>query len=141
MFGNCTGLTAAPKLEATTLADNCYCQMFYGCTGLTAAPKLEATTLADNCYCQMFYGCTGLTSAPELKATNLAKYCYDKMFDGCTNLKYVKCLATKVSADGCTKDWLKGVAASGTFVKASGMTGWSSGESGIPAGWTIENAE
>ena len=63
------------------------------------------------------------------------------MFSGCIKLNYVKCLATDISANSCVRDWLKGVAASGTFVKASGMTGWSSGESGIPAGWTIKNAE
>ena len=34
--------------------------MFHGCTGLTAAPELPATTLADYCYSDMFYGCTGL---------------------------------------------------------------------------------
>ena len=141
LFQGCTGLTSAPDLNATTLADNCYYKMFYGCTGLTSAPDLNATKLADDCYYQMFYGCTSLTSAPDLNATTLADYCYYQMFSGCTKLSYVKCLATDISATSCLGQWLKGVAASGTFVKASGMTGWSSGESGIPAGWTIKNAE
>jgi uncharacterized repeat protein (TIGR02543 family) len=34
--------------------------MFYGCTGLTTAPSLPATTLADFCYEYMFSGCTAL---------------------------------------------------------------------------------
>ena len=34
--------------------------MFYGCTGLTNAPVLPATTLADSCYNGMFSGCTSL---------------------------------------------------------------------------------
>jgi hypothetical protein len=34
--------------------------MFYGCTNLTTAPVLPATTLASNCYTNMFNGCTSL---------------------------------------------------------------------------------
>jgi hypothetical protein len=87
LFRDCTGLTTAPSLPATTLTDYCYRSMFYGCTGLTTAPSLPATTLADNCYEYMFYGCTGLTTAPSLPATTLTDYCYRSMFYGCTALK------------------------------------------------------
>ena len=52
--------------------DYCYCYMFYDCTHLTKAPELPATTLADKCYFDMFYGCAALTKAPELPATTLA---------------------------------------------------------------------
>ena len=86
MFYGCTNLTSAPVLPATELATYCYYEMFSGCTSLTSAPELPATTLADNCYSNMFKKCTSLTSAPELPATTLAKYCYRNMFDGCTNL-------------------------------------------------------
>ena len=86
MFYGCTNLTSAPELPATTLATYCYYEMFSGCTSLTSAPELPATTLADDCYSNMFKKCTSLTSAPELPATTLAKYCYSNMFDGCTNL-------------------------------------------------------
>ena len=86
MFEECTNLTSAPELPATTLASNCYESMFYGCTSLTSAPALLATTLADSCYYGMFQGCTNLTSAPELPATTLADSCYRQMFLGCTSL-------------------------------------------------------
>jgi hypothetical protein len=36
--------------------------MFYGCTALTAAPELNAATLEDGCYMDMFNGCTSLSS-------------------------------------------------------------------------------
>ena len=36
--------------------------MFQGCTGLTQAPALPATTLAQYCYNSMFQGCTHITS-------------------------------------------------------------------------------
>ena len=61
--------------------------MFYGCTGLTQAPALPATRLAEYCYQSMFKRCTSLTQIPALPATTLANYCYRYMFDGCTSLK------------------------------------------------------
>ena len=136
MFYNCASLTAAPNLPATTLANYCYKGMFHSCASLTTAPNLPATTLANYCYSDMFYGCASLTAAPELKATTLANDCYHSMFYDCASLNSVTCLATNISATDCTKDWLKNVAASGTFTKADGMTGWTRGENGIPYGWT-----
>lgn len=137
MFSGCTSLTTAPALPATTLANSCYWEMFGGCTSLTTAPALPATTLAAYCYGVMFASCTNLTSAPTLSATTLERHCYEAMFDGCTRLNYVKCLATDHSEDGCTDDWLNGVAATGTFIKATGVA-WSAGASGIPSGWTVQ---
>ena len=61
--------------------------MFYDCTALTQAPSLSATTLADGCYRSMFQGCTSLTQTPSLPATMLATNCYSYMFNGCTGLK------------------------------------------------------
>ena len=86
MFSGCKALTTAPKLPATTLTDYCYRNMFYGCTSLTTAPELPATTLAERCYSSMFNGCTSLTTAPELPATTLKSYCYSTMFSDCTSL-------------------------------------------------------
>ena len=86
LFKDCTSLTTAPTLPATTLADNCYSSMFYGCTALTTAPELPATTLATSCYSSMFSGCTALTTAPTLPVTTLANFCYYSMFRGCTSL-------------------------------------------------------
>ena len=141
MFYGCTSLAQAPVLPATTLASNCYSNMFAYCTSLTQAPELPATTLANNCYGNMFEGCTSLTQAPTLPATILTSSCYSSMFWGCSNLNYIKCLATDISATGCTNYWINGVASSGTFVKPA-STDWSSktGISGIPEGWTVQDA-
>ena len=106
---------------------------------LTSAPKLPATTLAEYCYYEMFEYCTSLEKAPELPAETLAKGCYEAMFNGCTKLSNIKMLATDISATDCLKDWVKGVAATGEFTKASTMTSLPTGDSGIPAGWTIDN--
>lgn len=140
MFLGCSSLTTAPELPATTLTVSCYYYMFGGCTSLVTAPELSATTLADSCYTRMFAGCTSLTTAPELPATTLAYMCYERMFIGCTSLNYIKCLATDISAQGCTFYWTNGVASSGTFIKDTSMSGWTTGSNGIPEGWTVEDA-
>ena len=137
MFYYCTSLTTAPALPATTLEWNCYDSMFEGCTSLTTAPALPATTLAFKCYYQMFYYCTSLTKAPELPATTLADYCYSYMFYSCTSLNYIKMLATDISVPSCLRNWVSGVAATGTFVKSKDATWDVTGINGVPSGWTI----
>ena len=138
MFRGCSSLASAPELPATSLATWCYAYMFIDCTSLTAAPSLPATWLSIYCYEGMFSGCTSLTAAPSLPATTLEYACYGEMFSGCTSLNSVTCLATNISANACTTNWLDGVAANGTFTKAAGMTGWTTGKSGIPNGWTVK---
>ena len=101
LFDNCTVLTSAPDLPATTLADNCYSNMFWRCSSLTTAPELPAKTLAKDCYSSMFGECTNLKSVPELPATTLANYCYYRMFYGCTSLTSAKKLPATTLADYC----------------------------------------
>jgi hypothetical protein len=125
MFRDCTSLTAAPSLPATTLASYCYASMFQGCTSLTAAPSLPATTLANHCYANMFRDCTSLTAAPSLPATTLASYCYASMFRDCTSLTAAPSLpATTLKPDcysymffNCKKIKLS-TTASGTYTKS-----------------------
>ena len=111
MFKNCTALTQAPDLPATTLANNCYESMFYGCTALTQAPALLATTLADYCYQLMFYGCTSLTKAPDLLATTLANSCYQLMFEGCTALTQAPDLPATTLVHWCYRNMFYGCTA------------------------------
>ena len=141
MFQDCTSLAEAPELPARDLAESCYYGMFNGCTALTTAPELPATTLADDCYHYMFNRCKNLTTAPELLAAKLKPGCYASMFQDCGKLNYIKCLATDVSAELCTTQWLWNVASSGTFVKAKGMDDWPQGINGIPNGWTVDTEE
>ena len=50
----------------------CFCGLFANCSSLTEAPELPATTLTQGCYRSMFSRCTSLTKAPYLPATTLA---------------------------------------------------------------------
>ena len=108
MFQGCTALTQAPALPATKLANSCYYSMFYNCTSLTQAPALPATTLASNCYSYMFQGCTALTQAPALPATTLAYECYFSMFRDCTALTQAPALPATKLAPGCYSSMFRG---------------------------------
>lgn len=101
LFMGCEGLTSAPDLPATNLAESCYSGMFNGCSSLTKAPKLPAKELAFNCYGGMFYGCTSLKEAPELPAVKLAPWCYSAMFFDCANLTSAPKLPAKELAANC----------------------------------------
>lgn len=108
MFGYCTNLTQAPVLPATTLADNCYANMFIVCKSLTKAPALPATTLANSCYSGMFGSCSNLTVAPSLPATTLADHCYNSMFNSCTSLTTAPSLPATTLAYGCYSSMFTG---------------------------------
>ena len=124
-------------LPATTLTNYCYRAMFSLCPSLMTPPQLPATTLAQGCYWYMFEGCP-MTTAPDLLAETLVRECYGYMFTGCRNLNYIKCLATNVASPPASAltGWVTNVAATGTFVKDTDTT-WSTGNNGIPNGWTI----
>ena len=108
MFQDCTSLTSAPELPAKTLANYCYSTMFDGCTSLTSAPELPAETLANYCYYYMFHDCTSLTSTPELPAIELKDYCYSYMFNGCTSLKTAPDLPATKLVSHCYKSMFRG---------------------------------
>lgn len=137
MFYGCTSLTTAPALPATTLIANCYYSMFYGCTSLTTAPALPATTLVNYCYYMMFQNCSSLTTAPTLPAITLKSHCYSRMFQGCTHLNEIHAMFTTTPSNSYNSGWVIGVAATGTFYKNKDAKWTTTGNNGVPTGWTI----
>ena len=118
----------------------CFYALFWNCSGLTTAPELPATTLQNYCYNGMFQSCTSLVTAPTLPATTLAERCYNSMFRDCTRLNYIKAMFTTEPSTTYTSSWVDGVAASGTFVKNANAAWDVSGNNGIPTGWPVETA-
>ena len=108
LFYNCTALTSAPDLPATTLAEYCYYSMFYSCSSLKVAPALPATTLAASCYESMFICCSNLQEAPELPATNLTHSCYYSMFERCSSLKKAPALPAQTLESVCYTSMFNG---------------------------------
>lgn len=67
---------------------------------------LPATTLEIGCYIAMFGGCYLIVAAPELPAPTLTEACYLAMFDECTGLRYIKMMATDITANECLAAWI-----------------------------------
>ena len=107
MFRECTSLTTAPELPASTLSRRCYNEMFIHCTSLVQAPELPATTLASECYMFMFQGCTSLTTAPALPANRLSYMCYYNMFKGCTALTQAPALPATTLEEQCYREMFR----------------------------------
>jgi len=136
-------IVTAPEIKANNLnnGQQAMYSMFYNCSSLKYGPsKLYATTLTNQCYYIMFYGCTSLETAPILPATTLVSKCYEQMFDRCNKLNYIKALFTTTPSDTYTKNWVRNVSASGTFVKNSSASWSVTGTNGIPSGWSIQTA-
>lgn len=142
MFAGCTALTTAPTiLPATTLANWCYTYMFDGCTNLKTVPSLPATTAKQYCYQYMFRNCSSITRAPVINFTTIKgttySGCLNGMFYNCSSLAYIE---VKFTAWGSsyseTTDWVLGVAATGIFIKPSGLTA-TYDKDHIPTGWTL----
>ena len=139
--GNVMSLVYGDNFIGQTEISNYQFMGLFAASNITSAENLilPATTLKQHCYAEMFSTCERLTTAPVLPATTLVNSCYYTMFLACTNLNYIKCLATSgFEAYQCTDSWVFGVAASGTFVKDANAT-WTTGTSGIPSGWTVQN--
>ena len=145
VYGNVMRLLSSSNFNNTTSISTEYAflKLFYQNAHIKdhaqKALVLPATTLATGCYWVMFQECSGLTSAPALPATTLVDKCYCGMFFLCSNLNSVTCLATDISANVCTYNWLDGVASSGTFTKAASMDESTIRATGIPSGWTVAN--
>lgn len=144
MFRGCWKLiTAPPILPATTIYNEMYLQMFSECWSLVNAPIIAATTMdmGGSSHCAgMFYNCTSLETAPDINIAVIPYAGLNDMFNSCTSLNYIKCLATDISGDWNTVNWVFNVAANGTFVKAASMEDWEDGSWGIPSGWTVVDA-
>ena len=137
-YGN-TALVDAENLvlPATSIGGWTYCNMFENCTNLAKAPKeLPATYISSSnwAYSGMFLN-TAITKSPYIRITNVPNQVCAQMFDGCSSLAEIKVDYTGGFGTGSFSNWVRGVAATGTFYYNGTTT--TRGASYIPSGWTI----
>ena len=70
MFGDCSSLTQAPELPATTLVDHCYDSMFYGCSKLNYIKALFTTEPSDKYTYNWVYGVSSTGTFVKSSAAN-----------------------------------------------------------------------
>ena len=74
LFSGTSVIDASGLILPNNTAYKCYMGMFANCTSLTKAPELPATTLAESCYSYMFQGCSSLNYIKCLATTISASY-------------------------------------------------------------------
>ena len=124
-------------------ANNAFYGLFAGAEKLVNSTErklvLPATTLKEGCYENMFSGCKGIEKAPELPAPALVKDCYKEIFYDCAKLNHVTCLATDISAEGSTKDWLGKAGTEATSAPVlETLVPMPPGSDGLPETWTAK---
>ena len=145
MYCGCTSLTIPQGFVLpVNIGNQGASEMFSGCTSITSLPdgSFEPERLDSQACQNMFQGCTGLTQAnlkgsPTLNGSNT----FSGMFSGCTSLNSIKCnFITTTSDSGQYSQWVRNVAASGTFYYYPGSS-WTRGENGIPINWQAYNSD
>lgn len=109
MFRNCTSLTRAPQFRVETTAYRCCYNMFRDCKNLedVSGIDLPAMILSQDCYRELFRSCEKITTSPDLPALDLELGCYQQMFSDCKKLGYIKCLTkTNVNVKNSKNEYL-----------------------------------
>ena len=140
VFGNILSLTYGDNFKNKTVPESNFSFLFRAYNGLLSAEYLVIPWdyIATHGLKMMFQDCINLTTAPTIKGQLSTSNCCRQMFYGCSSLSKIVCLATDISGASATLLWVKGVAATGTFFKHPNAT-WTTGTSGIPTGWTVED--
>lgn len=120
----------------------------YGNPGslLSSSAFTELTEFGKYSLAYMFKENTGLTEArlsmgDVIFSNNKNSQAFREFMAECTNLRHIWCDAQVTgSTQDCFPNWVNNVSATGTFVKHPDAT-WSSGASGIPTNWTVEDAD
>ena len=152
MFNKCVYLTELPDVfipAEATLTEGCcrftFEQMAAGASTPVEVPFgfLPSTNLVNGpgygCYESMFRD-ANISVAPMLPATSPKQNCYKQMYSGCRKLNTIYCLleGNMFGNNPVTSSWVQNVAATGTFYKSPNFT-WSSGNNGVPTGWTVQD--
>ena len=124
-----------------TLPQGVFNNLFRDNVNLVSAENLTLQPSSDGslpvfAYLYLFNNCTSLVKPPVLIAKTLSKGSYYSLFDGCSQLNNLTVYTDDNSQTNCTKDWLRGVASSGTFRNLGSATYTTNSPSGIPSGWT-----
>jgi hypothetical protein len=137
--------------EETQTLDNslntyAFAYLFWNCSSLTTAPKFPAKELPKGCYMSMFRGCNSLSGEIEVPADGTwENKCCESMFYDCSSLNRIKVRVTSLSSTAkYTRNWLNGVAPTGTFICPTALGTNETIKRGVsycPEGWTVINED
>lgn len=143
MYANCANLTKVMNLSNIRKIDHAD-HMYSNCTSLTEVSDNNNVNEINDCR-YMYSGCTNLKTGMDLSKVKVIKkpmyswitngFC--NMYNNCSKLEEI--IAPNISVWDTNKftDWVKGVAANGTFYKPKGLE-IPTGNNGIPTGWVVK---
>ena len=143
MYANCANLTKVMNLSNIRKIDYAD-HMYSNCTSLTEVSDNNNVNEINDCQ-YMYSGCTNLKTGMDLSKVKVIKkpmyswitngFC--NMYNNCSKLEEI--IAPNISVWDTNKftNWVKGVAANGTFYKPKGLE-IPTGNNGIPTGWTVK---
>lgn len=143
MYANCANLTKVMNLSNIRKIDYAN-YMYSNCTSLTEVSDNNNVNEVNDCQ-YMYSGCTNLKTGMDLSKVKVIKkpmyswisngFC--NMYNNCSKLEEI--IAPNISVWDTNKftNWVKGVAANGTFYKPKGLE-IPTGNNGIPTGWTVK---
>ena len=138
MFDGCSELESMPVLLSGKQGSSLqkYLFAFRNCKKLKNVNPLPEVIPYPTMYNQMFRYCTSMTDAPEIMLSSAsALNCMSYMFEGCTSLSSVTVHFKTWPAASYLKNWLSGVAPTGTFRCPAELPD-ERGDGRIPEGWT-----
>lgn len=143
MYANCANLTKVMDLSNIRKIEYGN-YMYSNCTSLTEVSDNNNVNEINDCQ-NMYSGCTNLKTGMDLsKVKVIKKPMYSWMTNGFCNMynncsKLEEIIAPNISVWDTNKftDWVKGVAANGTFYKPKGLE-IPTGNNGIPTGWVVK---
>ena len=140
-YGSMLSLIESPSVS-TSLSNNCFYNGIYskGSNGIKVLTSPEFPTLSISAsqavYRGFYYDFPSIIVGPDLPAATVGNYGYSYMFNGCTNLRYMKVLATNVSASNAIYKMMNnggGISSEGDFVVRTDAP--SALKSAVPSGW------
>lgn len=143
MYANCANLTKVMNLSNIRKIDSAN-HMYSNCTSLTEVSDNNNVNEINDCQ-YMYSGCTNLKTGMDLSKVKVIKkpmyswitngFC--NMYNNCSKLEEI--IAPNISVWDTNKftNWVKGVAANGTFYKPKGLE-IPTGNNGIPTGWVVK---
>lgn len=140
-YEGCTSLLDGGDYSSVTsvLMDGFY-NAYSGCTSMTTAPDLSGlTTVGDSGMVQTFVNCSSLAVGVDLRnVTSIGRVGMENLYRNCSALNTAYAPNLSAWDETKMKNWLYGVAASGTVYKPAAIS-LPAGVNGVPSGWTTED--
>ena len=109
MFYNCQALTGAPEMSSvngTIYQSGCQ-EMYSGCEAMTTGPSsLNATTVNQQGYYQMFLNCRHLLASPAIAATDVGQQGCQEMFKGCSRMQTPPASLSATTLSNAAYKWM-----------------------------------